>query len=58
MVGIPIEEIKITHEELCNQLIKQLTTMTLDLSVAKAENEKMKQYIHKLLTNNVTNDQE
>lgn len=56
MAGNIIEPIQITHEDLVNQLIKQLTAMTFDLSVARAENEKLKKQIAQLSVNLETND--
>ena len=49
MAGSIIEQIKITHEDLANQLVKQLTQMTLEVSAVRAENEKLKQYVTDLL---------
>lgn len=49
MVGFPIEQTKVTHEDLANQLVKQLSVMTLEVSLVKAENEKLKKYIEQLL---------
>jgi len=51
MVGNTIESIKITHEDLINQLVKQLTTMTFDLCVVKAENDKLKNQIQIMSAN-------
>jgi len=56
MVGNTIESIKITHEDLINQLIKQLTTMTFDLCVVKAENDKLKNQIQIMSSNLSPND--
>lgn len=56
MVGNTIESIKITHEDLINQLIKQLTTMTFDLCVVKAENDKLKNQIQIMSANLSPND--
>jgi len=49
MVGFPIEQTKVTYEDLANQLVKQLSVMTLEVSLVKAENEKLKKYIEQLL---------
>ena len=49
MDGNIIEQIKITHEDLANQLVKQLTQITLEIAAVKAENEKLKQYVADLL---------
>jgi len=56
MDGNIVEPIKITHEDLVNQLVKQLTVMTFDLSVVRAENEKLKNQVAKLSANLSTND--
>lgn len=56
MDGNIIEPIRITHEDLVNQLVKQLTVMTFDLSVVRAENEKLKNQVAKLSANLSTND--
>lgn len=56
MVGNTIESIKITHEDLINQLVKQLTTMTFDLCVVKAENDKLKNQIQIMSANLSPND--
>lgn len=55
MAGFPIEEVKITHEDLVNQLVKQLSTMTLEMSVVRAENEKLRKYVGDLLTAQAVN---
>lgn len=57
MAGFPIEEVKITHEDLVNQLVKQLSTMTLEMSVVRAENEKLRKYVGDLLTAQAVNEQ-
>ena len=44
MAGLSIEQTRVTHEDLANQLVKQLSTMTLELSLTKAENEKLKKF--------------
>ena len=49
MDGNAIEQLRITHEDLANQLVKQLTQMTLEVSAVRAENEKLKQYVTDLL---------
>lgn len=49
MVGIPVEKTKVTYEDLSNQLVKQLSTMTLEISLVRAENDKLRKYIDELL---------
>ena len=49
MAGFPVEQVKITHDDLVNQLVKQLSTMTLEMSVVRAENEKLRKYVVDLL---------
>lgn len=56
MAGLSIEQTRVTHEDLANQLVKQLSTMTLELSLAKAENEKLKKYIEQLMLLMPTNE--
>lgn len=56
MDGNIVKPIQITHEDLVNQLVKQLTVMTFDLSVVRAENEKLKNQVAKLSANLSTND--
>ena len=51
MAGIPVEQVKITHEDLVNQLVKQLSTM----SVVRAENEKLRKYVGDLLAAQAVN---
>lgn len=45
MAGNALENIKITAEDVAQQLIKQLSVLSTDLAVLRAENEKLKQYI-------------
>lgn len=56
MAGLSIEQTRVTHEDLANQLVKQLSTMTLELSLTKAENEKLKKYIEQLMLLMPTNE--
>ena len=55
MAGIPVDQVKITHEDLVNQLVKQLSTMTLEMSVVRAENEKLRKYVGDLLAAQTVN---
>ena len=55
MAGIPVEQVRITHEDLVNQLVKQLSTMTLEMSVVRAENEKLRKYVGDLLAAQTVN---
>lgn len=45
MAGNPLENIKITHEDVVQQLVKQLTAIQVDVAVLRAENEKLRNYI-------------
>lgn len=45
MAGNTIENIKITHEDIVQQLVKQLTTIQVDIAVLRVENDKLRQYI-------------
>ena len=45
MAGKSLDSIKITHEEVINQLAMQLASIQVDFTVLKLENQKMKEYI-------------
>ena len=45
MVGKSIDSIKVTHEEVINQLAMQLASANVDLTVLKLENQKLKEHI-------------
>lgn len=45
MAGNPLDNIKITHEDIVQQLVKQLTAVQVDVSILRAENEKLRNYI-------------
>ena len=46
MVGNPIENIQITHEDVTQHLLRQMTILQFDLAAARAENEKLKNLIN------------
>jgi hypothetical protein len=48
MDGIPVEEIKVTHEDVTSQLVKQLASANFDIAVLRAENEKLKNLVVEL----------
>jgi hypothetical protein len=52
MVGNPIENIQITHEEVTQHLLRQMSILQFDLAVARAENEKLKALINDSVKNN------
>lgn len=45
MAGDTVENIRITHEDIVQQLVKQLTTIQVDIAVLRAENDKLRKYI-------------
>lgn len=45
MVGNPVEQVKVTSDDLVNQLIKHVAGLVLDNSALKAENEKLKKML-------------
>jgi hypothetical protein len=45
MAGNPLDNIKITHEDIVQQLVKQLTAIQVDIAILRAENEKLRNYI-------------
>jgi ribosomal protein L12E/L44/L45/RPP1/RPP2 len=45
MAGKSLDNLKITHEEVINQLAMQLASIQVDLTILKLENQKMKEYI-------------
>lgn len=45
MVRSIIEDFKITHEDINRQLLNQLTGAMFDISVLRAENEKLKKML-------------
>jgi hypothetical protein len=53
MVGNPIENIQITHEEVTQHLLRQMSILQFDLAVARAENEKLKALINDSVKNNI-----
>jgi hypothetical protein len=54
MAGNTVENIKITHEDIVQQLVKQLTTMQVDIAVVRAENDKLRQYIADNVVKSIT----
>ena len=51
MAGNVVENLKVTHEELINQLSVQLANMNVENTVIKLENQKLKNYIATLKEN-------
>jgi hypothetical protein len=54
MVGNPIENIQITHEDVTQHLLRQMTILQFDLAAARAENEKLKNLINDSVKNNLS----
>jgi ABC-type iron transport system FetAB permease component len=54
MVGNSIENIQITHEEVTQHLLRQMSILQFDLAVARAENEKLKNLINDSVKNNLS----
>lgn len=54
MVGNSIENIQITHEEVTQHLLRQMSILQFDLAVARAENEKLKTLINDSVKNNLS----
>lgn len=45
MAGNPLENIQITHDDIIQHLLRQISVIQFDLAVARAENEKLKNLI-------------
>jgi len=41
----PLDNIKITHEDVLKQLVQQNSVLSTDIAVLRAENLKLKEYI-------------
>lgn len=52
MVGNPIENIQLTHEDVTQHLLKQMSVLQFDLAIARAENEKLKKLLNDSPKNN------
>ena len=55
MVGNPIENIQITHEDITQHLLRQISVLQFDLAVARAENEKLRNLVNDSVKNNPSN---
>jgi hypothetical protein len=53
MVGNPIENIQITHEDVTQHLLRQISVLQFDLAVARAENEKLRNLVNDSVKNNL-----
>jgi hypothetical protein len=53
MVGNPLEDIKVTHEDITQHLLRQMSVLQFDLSVARAENEKLRNLVSDIVKNNL-----
>lgn len=51
MAGNPLENIQITHDDIIQHLLRQISVIQFDLSVARAENEKLKNLINDSVKN-------
>jgi hypothetical protein len=54
MVGNPIENIQITHEDITQHLLRQISVLQFDLAVARAENEKLRNLVNDSVKNNLS----
>jgi regulator of replication initiation timing len=55
MVGNSVEQIKVTSDDLVNQLVKYVAALVVDVSALRAENEKLKSLINAMKANSVEN---
>ena len=55
MAGNPIENIQITHEDITQHLLRQISVLQFDLAVARAENEKLRNLVNDSVKNNLSN---
>ena len=46
MAGNALEQVKVTSDDLVNQLIKHVAVLVLDNSTLKAENEKLRKMLN------------
>lgn len=53
MAGNPIENIQITHEDITQHLLRQMSVVQFDLAIARAENEKLRNLINDSVKNNI-----
>ena len=53
MVGNPIENIQITHEDITQNLLRQMSFIQFDLAIARAENEKLRNLLKDSVKNNI-----
>lgn len=51
MAGNPLENIQITHDDIIQHLLRQISVIQFDLAVARAENEKLKNLINDSVKN-------
>jgi hypothetical protein len=54
MAGNIIDNIQLTHEEVTQHLLRQMSIVQFDLAVARAENDKLKQLLNDSVTNNIS----
>ena len=54
MVGNPIENIQITHEDITQHLLRQISVLQFDLAIARAENEKLRNLVNDSVKNNLS----
>ena len=54
MAGNPIENIQITHEDITQHLLRQISILQFDLAVARAENEKLRNLVNDSVKNNLS----
>jgi hypothetical protein len=54
MAGNPIENIQITHEDITQHLLRQISVLQFDLAVARAENEKLRNLVNDSVKNNLS----
>jgi hypothetical protein len=54
MAGNIIDSIQITHEEVTQHLLRQMSIIQFDLAVARAENDKLKQVLNDSVINNIS----
>lgn len=53
MVRNPIEDIKVTHEDITQHLLRQISVLQFDLAIARAENEKLRNLVNDSVKNNL-----
>ena len=54
MARSAIDNIQLTHEDVTQHLLRQMSVLQFDLAIARAENDKLKQALSNIPTDNVS----